>query len=130
MNKGFRLFLAVAMLTCPAEAQVEEPLIIAFSLRTKALNSDQRTDLTKNSGLLPILTPGWSCAWSKTKQQLLVECFPRDQDQGVTMRVRCSDLTPQGDVAMIHLSTHAEPDTNPATEVIASCYSKYASPSL
>jgi hypothetical protein len=126
VSKGFRFFLGIALLAWPAEAQQmrDLPLTISFALRTTALHSDQRADLTMASGLLPILTPGWSCAWSKMKQQLIVECFPRDEDQGVTMRVWCSDQTQSGDIAMIHLSTHNDTESNPATEVIASCYSR------
>lgn len=126
MRSGLMVVLAMALVAYPAGAQVREAeLTVSFGLRTTALHSEQRVDLSSMvSGLVPILTPGWSCAWSRGKQQLIVECFPRDQDQGVTIRAWCSDQTPSGDVAMVHLSTHDDANINPATEVIASCYSR------
>ena len=117
--------LLSAFLTCPAEAQVPEPpLTIAFGLRTTAFRSEQRIVVTTaTSGLIPVLTAGWSCAWSRTPKQLFVECFPRDQEQGVTIRVGCSDSTPSGDIAAMRLSAH-DSETSPVTEVVASCYSR------
>lgn len=126
MRGALGFAVAAAVFACPAGAQVREPgVTVSFGLRTTALHSEQRVDLSSMaSGLVPILTPGWSCAWSRGRQQLVVECFPRDQDQGVTIRAWCSDQVPSGDVAMVHLSTHDDANTNPATEVIASCYSR------
>ena len=119
------IFFAVALstlLACPAEAQpAHDPLTTTFSLRTVTGRNEQRIVLTTaTSGLIPILTPGWSCAWSRTPRQLVVECFPRNEDQGVTIRVGCSDQSPSGDVSAIHLST----DVDAGTDVVASCYSK------
>lgn len=120
------LVTSIALLTRAADAQQPEiPSGITFGLRVTALHSDQRVELTAaNSGRIPILTPGWSCAWSKTPQQLIVECFPRDDSQGVTIRAWCPEGVRTGEVSMMHLSTHDDAESNPATEIIASCYSR------
>lgn len=118
--------VAIALIASSADAQQSDtPVGVTFGLRVTALHSDQRVELSSaNSGRIPILTPGWSCAWSKTPQQLIVECFPRDDSQGVTIRAWCPEGVRTGEVSMMHLSTHDDADSNPATEIIASCYSK------
>ena len=68
-----------------------------------------RVVMTGISGNVPVVVPGWTCAWSRAwargDESLVVECIPRDDTQGVSTVVYCSDLVPSQQATSIMITT-------------------------
>jgi hypothetical protein len=124
-----RVWLALFAWSVSANAGAVEPLHVKFTLKAVTqgpTRSETSVVLAGEGGAIPILTPGWTCAWLRAQDSLIVECFPRDEDQGVTTAVSCTHDSVASDLAALFVTTRdrANEANDSKTELLLECITK------
>jgi hypothetical protein len=95
--------VALSLVSVSREVTADDADHATFRLSVASITetgqpSTARLTLAGASGRVPVVSPGWTCGWTRTwargDEALVVECFPRDDSQGVSSAVFCSDIVP------------------------------------
>jgi hypothetical protein len=103
------LGIVTAARVVAADAEYAKFRLSVASVTEGGQTSTATLTLAGTSGIVPTVSPGWTCGWSRTwahgDEALVVECFPRDETQGVSSAVFCNDIVPNRQTASMMVTT-------------------------